>query len=35
MSQELKRVKMKESVKIDVVALGIKASKQESYLKLT
>jgi hypothetical protein len=34
-SQELKRVKMKESVKIDVVALGIKASKQESYLKLT
>jgi hypothetical protein len=35
MTQELKRVKMKESVKIDVVALGIKASKQESYLKLT
>lgn len=35
MSQELKRVKMKEIVKIDVVALGIKASKQESYFKLT
>jgi O-Antigen ligase len=34
MSQELKRVKMKESVKIDVVALGIKASRQDSYLKL-
>jgi hypothetical protein len=35
MSQELKRVKTKESVKIDVVAFGMKPSKQESYLKLT
>ena len=34
MSREVKRVKMKESLEIDVVALGMPSFKQESYIKL-